>query len=553
MMLLSRIKKCGAVLLLVVMLSNVAAPLTVQAQWAVLDAGNIAQSTITAISTAASNISEYYTEYKESILDGLAWALAKSILQSMTSDIVDWINNGFEGNPAFVSNPEGFFLDAADQFTGEFLAVAGTLDALCSPFSVDIRLSLALNLAQRQRARYACTLSTVINNAANAQVNVNGNVSINGQNIHTVEGFMGGDFRQGGWAAFTTMTTQPQNNVYGAYIQAESEMRATLAQRQGNIQLDLAMGSGFMSWEKCDTLMTYDQDNEEDMRAGQNLVETTPDTRIKSGKDGKVTVEGCHKETPGSVISGSLNKQLGIPADSLNIADEINEIVGALFSQLVYTVLSGGLYTAGGGGNRTNPNSLVNTLRRNSGKDFETLQAEMINSTEKLVTSTEEFRVVRKQSYDEVNVEREYFISFVSCLNTASTSVPIQSALTTLNKILTERINPLFNEFKTLYTEAEERSDLLHQVMADVYAAETVSDLMRPSMDFGEMIRNGMRVTKTDLQIAKKDIRESRKKSAAWHKEIAPYTSYCPTVIQPTVPTDAEADETDPTTPPFTQ
>src|SRR4051812_41899594 len=76
-------------------------------------------------------------------LDRLASCAAKELLHQMTVATINWINSGFNGSPAFLTNPEGFFLDAADQFTGSFLSDNGPLQNLCSPWSVDIRLALA--------------------------------------------------------------------------------------------------------------------------------------------------------------------------------------------------------------------------------------------------------------------------------------------------------------------------------------------------------------------------------------------------------------------------
>jgi len=63
----------------------------------------------------------------------------------MTDSVVDWINHGFNGSPAFIQNPGGFFIDAADQITGAFIANSGPLASLCNGFGLDIRLSLAMN------------------------------------------------------------------------------------------------------------------------------------------------------------------------------------------------------------------------------------------------------------------------------------------------------------------------------------------------------------------------------------------------------------------------
>ena len=77
--------------------------------------------------------------------NGIAWQLAHVALQQLTGSVVNWINSGFQGSPSFVSDPEDFFLQLNDQVTGAFIGNNGILaQALCSPFSTNIRLALAL-------------------------------------------------------------------------------------------------------------------------------------------------------------------------------------------------------------------------------------------------------------------------------------------------------------------------------------------------------------------------------------------------------------------------
>ena len=95
----------------------------------------------------------------------------------------------------------------ADQITGDFLAKAGgPLTALCSPFSIDIRIALAFKYHPNVLKKYECTLGKIITNSKNA---------VKGASIN---GFTAGDFSQGGWPAFVSLTTEPQNNYIGAYL-----------------------------------------------------------------------------------------------------------------------------------------------------------------------------------------------------------------------------------------------------------------------------------------------------------------------------------------------
>jgi hypothetical protein len=245
---------------------------------------------------------------------------------------------------------------------------------------------MALKQTQGVSSGYKCTLNTIINNMKNANVTVNGS---------SINGFMGGDFRQGGWPAFLALTTEPQNNIYGAYLKSSADIQAKIDSRKATINLDITRGNGFMSWQKCDPVQKgevyYDRNLDSkvsvpaagskadnfsfgsDLSLGtdeatalgnsggglslQNF-ETNQTNQVTTDKNGNLKTANlqasqyqptnCRTETPGSVISGTLQKSLGIPADQLNMADEINEVVNALVGQLVTQVLQKGLASVSG-------------------------------------------------------------------------------------------------------------------------------------------------------------------------------------------------------------
>jgi hypothetical protein len=324
--------KIIALLLTVIVVIGVYFPAkTTHAQVAVIDSGNITQSTITATQTtldAGANILSKAYNYitsratngiwiKEYILDPLAWAVAKSLVQQIVNSTVKWINSGFSGSPSFVTNPTQFFENVGDQATGAFLAQNGPLSSLCSPISLNIRLALALDRAGVGQSPYTCTLSKIINNVQGA----------------TINGFTAGDFRQGGWPAFVTLA-EPQNSFYGAYLEAQSSLSANIAKQTQQINNELMQGQGFLTFKECkdDPSITGDQANQADISG---------DSSIKYN-DKTGSYQRCTNSTPGSVISASLNKALGAGQDSLVTADEINEIIGALAGQLVNKVLGPG-------------------------------------------------------------------------------------------------------------------------------------------------------------------------------------------------------------------
>jgi hypothetical protein len=121
---------------------------------------------------------------------------------------------------------------------GVLFSVAGSRS---SPFSIDIRIALAFKYRPNIPQRYACTITTIIKNYKNA---------VEGA---TLNGFTAGDFKQGGWPAFVSMTTEPQNNVYGAYLSAESELSWRVASAKAEQKDEISAGKGFLSWRdpKC--------------------------------------------------------------------------------------------------------------------------------------------------------------------------------------------------------------------------------------------------------------------------------------------------------------
>lgn len=284
--------------------------------------------------------------------DKIATMVAKQILHQLTASVVNWINSGFEGSPLFLTNPGAFFLDVADQVTGAFLATNGPLSSLCSPFAIDIRLGLALSQTSMATQRYTCTLGKIIEAQRNGpDIIVNGQVINSSQS--SMNGFLGGDFNQGGWPAFIALTTEPQNNPYGAFLSAQRELDIRINSRQAAIRADLQLGKGFMSWSKC-----------KELPAGTNpgIVKDDPSMKIVNNGDGTVTYQRCEVQTPGSVISGTLEKNLNVPVTELELADDINAVVNALVTQMINKMLTSGLGSLSGnsGGGTSYTQQIIN-------------------------------------------------------------------------------------------------------------------------------------------------------------------------------------------------
>ena len=127
--------------------------------------------------------------------------------------------------------------------------------------------------------------------------------------MDNIDEFVAGDFSQGGWVGWFDLVIT--NNPYRNFLVASSELDARIAAARAREVKLLEFGDGFLSFEQCIT----DQ----------------------FGK------QRCSIVTPGKVIQEQLDHTLGTNLRQLELADEINEIIGALITQLVNKVFTGGL------------------------------------------------------------------------------------------------------------------------------------------------------------------------------------------------------------------
>lgn len=264
-----------------------------------VDIPNLVQNTISAVKSVVLSLKEF-------VLDGIAWAIAKAIVARLVASLVDWINSGFKGSPAFISDLGKFLLDALDEEAGRFIEqLGGPLSFLCDPFKLDIQIAIAIQYdAGRENRPYeGCKISDMVNN---------------------VDEFFSGTFKEGGWKDWISVTMEPESHTpYGQTIEAQKNLAINLAKKEANQKQEANMGGGFKSVKICENVET------------------------PSGN----TVLQCNIAAPGRIIADSLSKSLGAGQDTLVTADEISEIVGALIGQLANKAITGakGLLGLSGG------------------------------------------------------------------------------------------------------------------------------------------------------------------------------------------------------------
>lgn len=238
----------------------------------------------------------------------------KTLLAHITDSIVTWINSGFEGSPSFVTDPQNFLLGVGDEIVGEF--INGTeWGWICDPYKLNIKIALSLGIGNFRRQK-KCTLTGIINN---------------------FENFYNGTFRDGGWKAWFHITTNPNEAPLSGFLSIEAELHKRMRQNEDMELKKLDWGRGFFSWRECEAYGASTASTNEEAKKGEQVL------------DNAGQAHNCTKwssiKTPGTVIESQLEHTLGTSFRQMELADDIDKIVGALVSQLVTTVLQKGLTT----------------------------------------------------------------------------------------------------------------------------------------------------------------------------------------------------------------
>ncbi|MFC1801843.1 hypothetical protein ACFLY7_00150 [Patescibacteria group bacterium] len=271
-------------------------------------------SKITAESQA---IAAHSGTYKECILDGVANVAKQILLKKITASIVTWINSDFEGQPSFVTDSD-FTRDAFDETIGSFI-LGGDLAFLCSPFSIDVKLAL---LFQQSSGDYIpkCTIQDITGNTDNAFAQLD---------------------EEWNWDTWRAMTTIDENNAYGAMLSASIRLNSKTTALTNKINNELNWSGGFRNIETCDTVYwhgLWERWVSEEDWIDYFDVEYGTEWTIENAKPGKKI--NCQTRTPGKIVSDIASNSVWSGIGQLEMADEFDEIIGALAGYLVRQILS---------------------------------------------------------------------------------------------------------------------------------------------------------------------------------------------------------------------
>jgi len=388
------------------------------------------------------------------IMDCLTRVIAKIALQQITTSVVDWINSGFNGQPAFVQDYEQFFTDIADKAAGEFIQGSG-LAFLCSPFKLQIKIAIAQSYANRKSSSASsCTLTQVVGN---------------------IEKFMEGDFTQGGWAGLISFTTMPSNNPYGAYMQAEASLGSFVAARveAGGLNVSDEGYIGVTEEYGCSV---------------------DPATKKRVGCKTRIV-------TPGAHIAASTQKVLDLPIDENLLADSFDEIISALINQLMTKVIYGGLANL-------SKNISGDTAQ---GRGIDAAQT-LLTNLQGSVQLAQQYGTAQQGAVSDLQIAQAQLNTLSNCWNTAASSTAITSgqaaqaqgnAASADSTILSlETRVALYN---SKITKANAAVVAIQQLQSNALTATTLKEVQAVQAQYTAAQNAGTLVTQADVTAAQQD------------------------------------------------
>lgn len=221
---------------------------------------------------------------KECVLDGMVWMLKNVVIQQLTQDILTWIEGGFDGSPAFISNPEEWLDRVNEEVTFYAITRAGLWDLVCEPFRISVQLAMLADYSTRRGGGRMCDMDEVLGGSS-------------------FDVFVkSGQFNAGPGGGFSSMfKVINKNNPIDTYMNASDEIALRAQQKINSERSLLAYGNGYLSM-RCDT----DNDG-------------APDSVC----------------TPGTFVANQVDDWTGGQLAQLEAADEFAEIVNALLAALV--------------------------------------------------------------------------------------------------------------------------------------------------------------------------------------------------------------------------
>ncbi len=461
-------------------------------------------------STVASTQAQLSLQYKEFFGDHLAYQIAQIVIRSITSSIIRWANNGFQGNPSFVTDINGFLQNVADQAFGAFLDSQG-LASLCSAFRRPIIRGLQFYFQAPYQRQFACTLSELTRTVTTF---VQGGTLVTKTVTINVDDFLGGNFSAGGWDGWYSLVSEPQNNPYGAYLLSVEEAQKKIDEAKSVKQQELSFGRGFLSFENCS-----------DGSSSNYNIELSEPEFNDSPRTCKIT-------TPGAIIAEQVNSAVNSPLVSLQNADEINELIGAVAINLVPEILgAGGLLgvsnQSGGKSSYIDQYATADQLTGNTKGEAvsqvrRTLQDE--NDFLAAVQSLSAPVAAAKQNLESLKI---CYTEKLSASNAPGYRTQVAGFLADTDTAIETRLAPTERDVSAKIVAANTNIATLNNVIALATNAKSADDLTRVSQIYTDLLLNRSFHTISDTVVAQREQGKIQSQMDALNQDTAGKKAEC--------------------------
>lgn len=368
---------------------------------------------------------------KNEILESIGLAIGTAVLRTVTNDIVNWIKNGFQGNPLFITDFEGFLKTTGNEASGIFLEKLLTPDQLnliCSPF----RFELVVNLFSVVQPPPKCTFADIRMNVEQMYAN----------------------FNVAGWQSFLAISTQTNNNAFGSFLVKLDQMHAKALEKIAGAGAEISAGKGFMSFKNCVKYPNkpgapiYEEDNN-GIPTGK-IIGYEPSEE----QDDSEPCEEYKNVTPGSVVADQLSGVVKSGQFRMEIANSLNTVLNALIDLGISKLLTTG--KGGVAGYKPPDPPSINPLIERMKPDLLTLADQIIARENDYIKIKKESVEVMKNVISTIGEKIEY------CQGQTKNKAEIETA-----ELKEQRLKPIEDEIASSEKKIEAIEDLKEQIKTE--------------------------------------------------------------------------------------
>lgn len=285
-------------------------------------------------------------------MDAVAYAVAKTLLAELTNSIVNWINTGFEGNPFYIGDSGSFFRNTLRE--GVELAI-GDLERVGNMYFDIIRQEVIYDARRTLRDTLDFSLDADIISAVCGSAEYENQEFCSEQLTPEARMELTSAFTRGylpfQWSTWDSLTQNCGNNIFCANTYAVEYALQQRQERVTQLNTELNRSGGFLDQKVCKD-PGYERDLE-DWQAEIDSYSVPPDDGFvgppdPSGIDPSTLPPRpvCAEYTiltPGRTIADKITSNLGTSERQLELADELNESIAAIFNALINKLIEEGL------------------------------------------------------------------------------------------------------------------------------------------------------------------------------------------------------------------